>query len=285
MKHLSLICTLCIFFIFTSFFATSVSAHQPIIVTKTQAPIMDPEVSRAFYDSLQNKSETYTITSTQPFTLYVNLLVPQSNPKGKFSATIYEGADKKNILKTLDGETIVWQGFFEPFGNDYYLKGPEYRKNVPAGTYQIEVFSQTNRGKYVLAIGEKEIFTPKDILRSMDVIPKLKANFFYSSPFTFLLTIFGGGYVLMLFVLSFIFGFIYRWILKQFRSKILRKRANQNIGSFDRFVRLGISVILFFWGVMLWNPILFFLSGFTLFETIFSWCGFYALIGKNTCDL
>lgn len=28
-----------------------------------------------------------------------------------------------------------------------------------------------------------------------------------------------------------------------------------------------------------------FFSGFAFFEAIFSWCGFYATIGKNTCPV
>ena len=34
-----------------------------------------------------------------------------------------------------------------------------------------------------------------------------------------------------------------------------------------------------------WSPILIFFSGFALFEAIFSWCGFYAAMGKNTCPV
>jgi len=34
-----------------------------------------------------------------------------------------------------------------------------------------------------------------------------------------------------------------------------------------------------------WSPILIFFSGFAFFEAIFSWCGFYAAMGKNTCPV
>jgi len=36
---------------------------------------------------------------------------------------------------------------------------------------------------------------------------------------------------------------------------------------------------------LIFNPLLIFISGFCTFETIFSWCGFYAAIGKNSCPL
>jgi hypothetical protein len=31
--------------------------------------------------------------------------------------------------------------------------------------------------------------------------------------------------------------------------------------------------------------ILIFFSGFALFEALFSWCGFYAALGKSTCPI
>lgn len=63
----------------------------------------------------------------------------------------------------------------------------------------------------------------------------------------------------------------------------------KNIGTTDRFARLLIAVICFVAVFMVDNAyikvILSALSIFTLYESLFGWCAFYALIGKNTCPI
>lgn len=121
-----------------------------------------------------------------------------------------------------------------------------------------------------------------------------KTQFFSDSPFNFLFTAVGISYVIILFLLSFGFGFIYQTILKQIavsRSKksntVWKNRArSQNIGMGDRMLRAGIGVFLFIFAVTTsWSPTLIFFSGFCFFEAIFSWCGFYAAIGRNSCPI
>lgn len=64
------------------------------------------------------------------------------------------------------------------------------------------------------------------------------------------------------------------------------RAAPQNIGRADRILRLVLAIALFVLAITTnWSPILIFFSGFALFEAIFSWCGFYAAIGKNTCGI
>jgi hypothetical protein len=88
-----------------------------------------------------------------------------------------------------------------------------------------------------------------------------------------------------MFILAFIFGFIYRVILKKIAKSSARK-VHKNIGFWDRMFRLLLSIGLLLLAITTtWNPILLFFAGFTLFEAIFSWCGFYAAIGRNSCPL
>lgn len=119
-----------------------------------------------------------------------------------------------------------------------------------------------------------------------------KTQFFSDSPVSFLFTPVGFGYVVLLFVTSFLFGFIYRSVLKKVAAwKTIhstgawKNRAlTHNIGKGDRMMRTSIGLGLFVMAVMTsWSPLLFFFSGFSFFEAIFSWCGFYAALGKNTC--
>ncbi len=121
-----------------------------------------------------------------------------------------------------------------------------------------------------------------------------KSQFFSDSPISFLFTPVGLGYVIILFAASFLFGFIYQSVLKKlaaWNAKRLtgawKNRArSQNIGGRDRALRTVIGVGLFLLAVTTsWSPWLFFFSGFSFFEAIFSWCGFYAALGRNTCPI
>jgi hypothetical protein len=63
----------------------------------------------------------------------------------------------------------------------------------------------------------------------------------------------------------------------------------KNIGTTDRIVRLLIAIVCFVAVFMVDNiylrAILSLLSVFSLYESLFGWCAFYALIGKNTCPI
>lgn len=181
------------FFIFLLLTASSALAHQPVIVGKDIVTIEKPEISRAFYHELSGQPRSYFITADKAFDLYINLLVPKNtNASGRYSARIYQFSDgKKTLLTDIKAASVAWQEFYEPFGGDYYVKGPGFKQEVPAGRYEIEVYSADNRGKYVLAVGEKEYFGPKEIAGVYTEVPKLKGEFFGGNPLSFLVTPFG----------------------------------------------------------------------------------------------
>lgn len=78
-------------------------------------------------------------------------------------------------------------------------------------------------------------------------------------------------------------GFLYRAILKRFAKKTPFGRA-KNIGLSDRWLRAGLGIAFFVWAYMTdWGFFALVASGFCFFEAIFSWCGLYAAMGKNTC--
>ena len=59
----------------------------------------------------------------------------------------------------------------------------------------------------------------------------------------------------------------------------------KNIGTKDRLIRFAISLLLFalaYWQSS-WIALAFAL--FTLFESLFSWCIYYQLIGKSSCPI
>ncbi len=64
----------------------------------------------------------------------------------------------------------------------------------------------------------------------------------------------------------------------------------KNIGSVDRYLRLAMGVGLLLLALLAplsleLRVITALLGGFTVFEALVGWCGFYALIGKNTCPI
>jgi hypothetical protein len=245
--------------------------------------VSDPELSQAFYAKLSGEPYVYHVKSGVPFNLYVNVLVPDIEDQKRDVSAIITKVGESRPLAILNASNWVWQKFYEPFGRDAYLKGPEFDARVEAGSYDIQVWSPRNDSKYALAIGKVESFGLSESLAAIHLIPRLKRDFFNESPAGFILSPFGLAYVGVLFLLSFIAGFLYRGLLRYFAAGTTRG-LQHNIGKLDRFVRLLIAVVLFVWALTTsWSWVLFFFSGFALFEAIFSWCGFYAALGRTTC--
>lgn len=262
---------------------TPIQAHQPRIVEGGTIEVTDPEISKAYYGQLDGSPHLYTIHADKDFDLYVSILVPDAkSPKKDVWAEVF----KKNLLlSALGGSGAKWVSFFEPFGQSTYWEGGEYKARVEAGVYTVKVSSPDNDSKYSLAIGETEKFDIKETLNALKSIPHLKRDFFDESPIGFVKSPFGWGYILVVYLCAFGVGLLYRTILKRVARGTVRG-LHRNIGGCDRVIRLAVWLGLLFWAMMtLWSPWLLFFSGFALFEALFSWCGFYAAIGKNTCPV
>jgi hypothetical protein len=261
--------------------ASQTSAHQPRIVEGNATEVVDPEVSKAYYGELSGEPHIYTINATEDFDLYVGILMPYADDSMKdVTAEIYKGDE---MIQALGGQDAQWGSMFEFFGQSTYWDGGEYRERVSAGEYTISVWSINNDSKYSLAVGLVEAFDGNETINALTLIPEIKRNFFNESPISFIKSPFGWGYILILYILAFASGFIYRFLLKKL-AKGSVQGVQQNIGKYDRAVRFTLWLGLLLWAITTsWNPILLFFSGFTLFEAIFSWCGLYAAIGKNTC--
>jgi hypothetical protein len=151
---------------------------------------------------LTGTPRTYQVESDKEFDLYVNILVPKSsNPEGRYSAEVYlvEGKQRK-LVGTLKQDAVKWKEFFEPYAGDYYIMGPELKRRVPSGHYEIVVFGRQNLGKYVLAVGEKEAWDFRATLEALLVLPKLKIDFFKTSILTLLPTLMGLIYLIVLLI-------------------------------------------------------------------------------------
>jgi len=263
-----------------------VHAHQPRLPDGRATVVTEPEISKAYYGTLTGEPDVYTIVASAPFELYVNILVPDiEGQKKDVSVVVTKDRNSEESLAVLDGVSFVWTKFYEPFGADTYWMGPEYRASAEAGTYEISVRSPSNDSKYSLAIGEIEAFDGKEGISALTMIPELKKTFFEKSPISFIRSPFGWGLIVVMYLLAGVVGLIYRAILKRV-AKHKVAGAIKNIGTRDRVFRLVIGVGLLLWAMLTnWSPILIFFSGFCIFEAIFSWCGLYAAIGKNTCPI
>lgn len=259
-------------------------AHQPRITESRRTIVTDPEISKAYYGQLTGEPDVYIIESDKNFNLYVGVLVPDAKgQKQDVSAVVLKD---DNQVALLDGMNFTWQKFYEPFGADNYLAGPEYEADVDSGKYEIRVWSSNNDSKYSLAIGKIEAFDGKEGINALTVIPKLKQDFFGSSPISFIKSPFGWGMIVAMYILSLVFLIALKLINKFLIKKISPTQNNphHNIGRKDRIIRLVLGIGLLALAInTTWNPILIFFSGFCMFEALFSWCGFYSLIGRNTC--
>lgn len=181
------------------------SAHQPQIVDGEQAVrvIEDPEVSKAYYGELTGEPHAFTIDAHEPFDFYMNILVPDvPSAKKDVSAALINPAHPEVPLAIVGGAEAKWEPFFEEFARDNYFRADEYRAELPAGEYEIRVWSSNNDSAYSLAIGEIESFGFRDIVDAYVRIPQIKSFFFEKSPFSALFTPFIGGPLGILLILG-----------------------------------------------------------------------------------
>lgn len=181
----------------------AVFAYIPRIIynQKDNIEIKNPETFQIFFDELGGRPRNYLISSDRDFDFYVNILVPSSsNPKGRYSLKIFSlengfpesgemEESEENKIAFVDGQTdFEWKEFYDSFGRDYYLKGPEFSTRLPGGNYGIVVFSYENRGKYALALGKEETLPILELLGIYWKLPLLKIEFFKTSPIEFFAT-------------------------------------------------------------------------------------------------
>jgi len=194
-------------------------AHIPELVTEdrnyTLEPIIveEPEISYAYYGKLYGSPQVYKIDSDKPFHLYVSLLVPYVGQEETSDVEFHIMKDGEKIVMMHDYQN--WTKWYEEYGGDWYLQGPEYEADVEAGIYLVEVHSNTNSEDYTLAIGKIERFGVVEILKTIFVLPLMKALFWNS----YLMI---GVYIII--AVGIVFGI---YIIMRRRGKKSRKREEK----------------------------------------------------------
>lgn len=245
-----------------------VFAHQPRIVDSEKINVTKPEVSKAYYAKLSGKPHTYIISVNSAIDLYVNVLFPyKEGHKKNITVKVFRGDQS---LGELSSGEVDWKKFFEPFGQSMYWQGPELKKNVDAGKYEILVQSKEKNLRYVLAIGETEDWNGIDIIKAILLIPELKRNFFEESPISFIFSPLGYGYILLLQLLALLVGWVILKIMKISGINIQWKYL-------QKFAKVFMVLGVFFWVGLLswavrtsWDPIIILMSGLALFMVIIS---------------
>ena len=267
-KTNNLIILIVILFLILVSWPLKVLAHQPRLVEMEKINVTEPEISKAYYGNLSGKPHIYTISTSSPIDLYVNVLVPFiEGPEKNVIVKIFKGEQLMGILSPKKGD---WKEFFEPFGHSMYWKGPEFKVRADAGKYKIHVQSTEKSIRYVLATGEIEAFDGPESLNAILLIPKLKKDFFEESPLSFILSPLGWGYVLLLQLLVILTGFVISKILNINRIKFQTKYFQS---SAKNIIICGVFfwvTILFFAIQTSWHPLLIMMSGLALFITLIS---------------
>ena len=198
------------------------SAHQPYYVAKAgYTGVSEPEISKAYYGLLPGKPAKFVIATTTPFELYVGLLVPDRPNAGK-NISAYIVYQDGTIVAHLDGESFVWTKWHEEFAGDDYWQGPEFRGQMPAGTYTISVSSPHNWDRYVVAIGNRESFPLSSFLVTERQLYSVKTLFF-GKPWYSMFEGKIGRYVLsglIIFILIIIVFALLLWRLSRKSNKI-----------------------------------------------------------------
>jgi hypothetical protein len=153
------------------------SAYQPRLIDQAiVVKVANPQIAQAFLGQMTGSSVLYSFEFTEPQDLYIQLFVPKIEDIDKdVSAYLFKMVDRKEeIIARIDGKKFEWTEYYEEITNDEYWQGPELTKKLEAGSYMLRVYSPDNEGKYVLAVGQDELYPPKEIVNAVISMPNIK---------------------------------------------------------------------------------------------------------------
>lgn len=206
--------------------AVPVLAHNPRLVYGKSAPISapiiisNPDISQAFYGRLKGEMEYYQFKLDANQNFYFHTLVPDIPGITKDVSAELLSADG-DLRATLDAEDSSWPAYHEEFANDNYFAGPERTINLEPGTYTIKIANGINEGKYVLVVGEKEYFPPKEIWGTIINLPALKIYFersLFLAYFNYV-GLFIAVLIISILIVFFLARFIYRRVKRLMKNE------------------------------------------------------------------
>lgn len=178
--------------------ATAALAHRPIFVeprsntTRANAiPISDHDISWAVYAQLTDAGEVnyYRFEGKRGARVRIETLVPHIESLRDFGfdvALVGKGFEVTRVPFALEeGEGVIValdsghdeaRVFDEHFTQTSYWQRQSLRAQLPAdGTYWIAVYDPRGRtGKYVLAIGEREVWGAEDMVQMPHIVARVR---------------------------------------------------------------------------------------------------------------
>ena len=132
-KKINLRIVIVTFFLILVSCPLKVLAHQPRLVEMGIINLTEPEISKAYYGNLSGKPQIYTISTSSPIDLYVNILVPLiEGPEKNVTVKIFKGEQPMGILspKKMTGRNFLSHLDKACIGKDLSLKFVLKRDNI-----------------------------------------------------------------------------------------------------------------------------------------------------------
>ena len=173
---------ICAFIFLLVLLSGKLSAHHPQFIRtdiselENARTISEPAISRAIYAELApGKVHYYRFVILEDQEFFAQMLVPVRPRYKDFRPTlalIGPGLPTEEVPFALPSDTgaiiLPWEDkevSFEPFPQTRYYMAQEFRRSLPAGTWNLAVYQPEGKGgKYTLSVGEKEQWKIKDIL-------------------------------------------------------------------------------------------------------------------------
>jgi len=271
---------LLLFFVLICSLSATSFAHKPELVSEyglDPIQVLNPEISKAYYGVFDAnvRSQEFIIESEKEFELYANFLLPVNDNSlmdKRMTMQIFKG---EQLLSVLSGAEYEWGEFFEPFGYDNYLMGPEFEQTVAADRYRIVLsldevvdLDDGELNSYSVAIGKIEDFGLAETLDTYRLIPKIKSDIFNKTGADFILSPLGAFLVTILFSFGYVFGFVIRYLFG-----LLGVAASCGINKNGRLIRGLASIVIFLFSLFFgFSKIGFVVSGLVMFEALHGFC-------------
>lgn len=203
--------------------AISASAHTPTFVASADwVKVSEPEKSQAFYGFLSQGTTKFVVSSSSPFILSLSLLTPANEaPDPTLQALIVSQTGQ--VIGQLATTTSGWTRWYEEYAGDSYYRGPHFQTQVNAGTYTVVVNSRHRNARYVLTVGEKEVFSVDHWWALEKELYLIKTKFF-GAPWYAIFAGRVGTWNLGLLLVASLLGWGAFWLGRCFRSR----RGKQN---------------------------------------------------------
>jgi len=158
-------------------------AYSAVWVGSTTTPIAvdDASQARGYFGELAGSPETFAISASEPVRLYVTVLQPQiAGAKQDLSVAVLDPKNPDIPLGVILGPAASWTP--ATYEGQAYTKGPEYRATLPAGNYEIRLWSTANDAPYVVVIGETDQNFFARMKSALSALPQIDRIFFGRTP-------------------------------------------------------------------------------------------------------